>query len=80
MERLKRLRAAQLNKQFQKDAVTVAQKRLAEEKDRQARLQIERAALGSRRSPSPISTAVQVFQLIAPTCHCYRARLQPLPA
>lgn len=53
MERLKRLRAAQLNKQFQKDSLTVVQKRLAEEKDRQARLQIERAALAGRRSPSP---------------------------
>eukprot|EP00884_Botryococcus_braunii_P014638 jgi/Botrbrau1/23175/Bobra.0041s0026.1 len=53
MERLKRLRAAQLNKQFQKDSLNVVQKRLAEEKDRQARLQIERAALAGRRSPSP---------------------------
>ena len=53
MERLKRLRAAQLNKTFQKDMLSTAQKRVNEERDRNARLQIERIAVERRRSPSP---------------------------
>lgn len=56
MERLKRLRAAQINKAFQKDALTVAQRRLQDERDRRARETIERAAAATRRrSPSPPS-------------------------
>jgi hypothetical protein len=54
MERLKRLRAAQINKAFQKEALTSAQKRLAEERDRRARETLERSAL-RRRTPSPDS-------------------------
>lgn len=56
MERLKRLRAAQLNKTFQNEVLTNAQKRAVEERDRVARLQIERAARAYSpppRSPSP---------------------------
>lgn len=55
MERLKRLRAAQINKAFQQEALTVAQRKLQEEKDRRARETIERAAAAARRSPSPPS-------------------------
>ena len=55
MERLKRLRAAQLNKTFQKDVLSNAQKKANEERDRHARLQIERVAYDKRRSPSPPS-------------------------
>lgn len=55
MERLKRLRAAQLNKTFQKDVLSNAQKKANEERDRHARLQIERVAFEHRRSPSPSS-------------------------
>ena len=54
MERLKRLRAAQINKAFQKEALTTAQKRLAEERDKRARETLERSAL-RRRTPSPDS-------------------------
>ncbi|CAL8468559.1 g8099 [Coccomyxa elongata] len=64
MERLKRLRAAQINKAFQQEALTVAQRRLQEEKDRRARETIERAAAAARRSPSPPS----------PHRHSYRNR------
>lgn len=56
MERLKRLRAAQLNKTFQNEVLTQAQRKATEERDRAARLQIERAARQyspPRRSPSP---------------------------
>ena len=53
MERLKRLRAAQLNKTFQKDVLSNAQRKATEERDRSARLQIERNAYENRRSPSP---------------------------
>lgn len=58
MERLKRLRAAQLNKTFQKDVLSTAQKKAVEERDRKARLQIERVASedgarGRSRSRSP---------------------------
>lgn len=54
MERLKRLRAAQLNKTFQKDVLTNAQRKANEERDRAARLQIERVAYADQRgSPSP---------------------------
>lgn len=53
MERLKRLRAAQLDKTFQKDVLSSTQRKAAEERDRAARLQIERAALERRRSPVP---------------------------
>lgn len=54
MERLKRLRAAQINKAFQQEALTQAQRKLSEERDRRARETIERATLGGgRRSPSP---------------------------
>ena len=53
MERLKRLRAAQLNKTFQKEVMTAAQRKLQEEKDRAARESLQRAAW--RRSPSPPS-------------------------
>ena len=53
MERLKRLRAAQLNKTFQKEVMTTAQRKLQEEKDRAARESLQRAAW--RRSPSPPS-------------------------
>ena len=48
-ERLKRLMAVQLNKQIQKDTLSAAQRKLAEEKDRQARLQLERAHLAAQR-------------------------------
>ena len=54
MERLKRLRAAQINKAFQQEALTQAQRKLAEERDRRARETIERASLRGRRSPSPL--------------------------
>ncbi len=54
MQRMKRLRAAQLNTTIQKDSLGAAQKKAVEEKDRQARAQIERAARERRsRSPSP---------------------------
>lgn len=56
MERLKRLRAAQLNKTFQNEVLTNTQRRALEERDRVARLQIERAARAYSpppRSPSP---------------------------
>ena len=54
MDRLKRLRAAQLTKQFAKDTLGAAQKRLAEERERAQRIAAERAAAErSRRSPSP---------------------------
>ena len=53
MERMKRLRAAQLNRTFQKDVLSNAHKKANEERDRYARLQIERNAFESRRSPSP---------------------------
>ncbi|KAK9815195.1 hypothetical protein WJX73_010573 [Symbiochloris irregularis] len=52
MERLKRLRAAQLNKTFQNEVLTNTQKRAAEERERQARMQIERAARAYSRSRS----------------------------
>jgi hypothetical protein len=50
MERLKRLRLAQLNKTFQKEVLSNTQKKANEERDRHARLQIERSI---RRSPTP---------------------------
>ena len=53
MERMKRLRAAALNKTFQKDVLTTTQKKANEERDRLARLQHERVALERRRSRSP---------------------------
>lgn len=53
-ERLKRLMAAQLNKQVAKDNVKSAQRVAHEEKERKARVQIERLHYDSgRRSPSP---------------------------
>ena len=53
-ERLKRLMAAQLNKQVAKDNVKSAQRVAHEEKERKARVQIERLHYdGGRRSPSP---------------------------
>ncbi len=54
-ERLKRLMAAQINKQLARDTVSVKQRRQQEERDAAARRQIERAAFAadSRRSPSP---------------------------
>ena len=53
-ERLKRLMAAQINKQVAKDSVKSAQKIAHEEKERKARIQIERMHYdGGRRSPSP---------------------------
>lgn len=56
IERLKRLRAAQLNKTFQKEMLTNTEKKAREERDRAARLQIEKAAYSRRpRSPSPNS-------------------------
>lgn len=52
-ERLKRLMAAQINKQVAKDSVKSAQKVAHEEKERKARIQIERMHYdGGRRSPS----------------------------
>ena len=52
-ERLKRLMAAQINKQVAKDSVKSAQKVAHEEKERKARIQIERMHHdGGRRSPS----------------------------
>ena len=53
MERLKRLRAAQLNKTYQKEVVSTQQRKLQEERDRAARESLQRAAY--RRSPSPPS-------------------------
>lgn len=53
-ERLKRLMAAQINKQVAKDSVKTAQRIAYEEKERKARVQIERMHYdGNRRSPSP---------------------------
>ena len=53
-ERLKRMMAAQINKQVAKDSVKSAQKIAHEEKERKARVQIERMQYtGGRRSPSP---------------------------
>ena len=53
-ERLKRLMAAQINKQVAKDSVKSAQKIAHEEKERKARIQIERMHYdGGRHSPSP---------------------------
>ncbi len=51
MERLKRLRAAQISAAFAKESLTTAQKRLATERDHAARLQMQRSL--ERRSPSP---------------------------
>lgn len=46
--------AAQINKQVAKDSVKTAQRIAHEEKERKARVQIERMHYdGSRRSPSP---------------------------
>ncbi len=54
MQRMKRLRAAQLNTTIQKDSLGAAQKKANEERDRQARAQIERSAREQQpRSPSP---------------------------
>lgn len=57
MERLKRLRAAQIDKAFQKEVLTAAQRKLQDERDRRARETIERAAAAQQRrcSPSPPS-------------------------
>lgn len=53
-ERLKRLMAAQINKQVAKDSVKSAQKIAHEEKERKARIQIERMHYDAgRRSASP---------------------------
>ena len=53
-ERLKRLMAAQINKQVAKDSVKSAQRIAHEEKERKARIHIERMHYdGGRRSPSP---------------------------
>lgn len=53
-ERLKRMMAAQINKQVAKDSVKSAQKIAHEEKERKARVQIERMQYtGGRRSRSP---------------------------
>ena len=51
MERLKRLRAAQISAAFAKESLTSAQKRLATEREHAARLQMQRSL--ERRSPSP---------------------------
>ncbi|KAG2445716.1 hypothetical protein HXX76_000322 [Chlamydomonas incerta] len=50
-ERLKRIMAAQLNKQAQKDNIQAAQKKLQVEKEKEARVALERVVM--RRSPSP---------------------------
>ena len=68
MERMKRLRAAQLNKTFQKDVLSNAQKKANEERDRNARLQIERNAYESRRSPSPASRLSEPCYSRLPAC------------
>ncbi len=52
MERLKRLRAAQISAAFAKESLTSAQRRLATERDHAARLQMQRS-LERARSPSP---------------------------
>ena len=51
MERMKRLRAAQLNRTFQGQVLTATQKRAVEERERLARAQIERAARLRETSP-----------------------------
>lgn len=62
--------AAQINKQVAKDSVKSAQKIAHEEKERKARIQIERMHYdGGRRSPSPdryrsvlsFATAVEII-------------------
>lgn len=71
MERLKRLRAAQLNKTFQNEVLTQAQRKATEERDRAARLQIERAARQyspPRRSPSP---PPRLQALLVLQCCCF---------
>ena len=60
-ERLKRLMAVQLNKQIAKDTLTATQRKLQEEKDRAARLQIERAALEARRRSALISAPLLIL-------------------
>ncbi|EFJ50870.1 hypothetical protein VOLCADRAFT_103657 [Volvox carteri f. nagariensis] len=50
-ERLKRIMAAQLNKQAQKDHLVAAQRKLQVEKEKEARQALERVVM--RRSPSP---------------------------
>ncbi|GFR43558.1 hypothetical protein Agub_g4651 [Astrephomene gubernaculifera] len=50
-ERLKRIMAAQLNKQAQKDHLVAAQRKLQVEKEKEARQAFERVVM--RRSPSP---------------------------
>lgn len=53
-ERIKRLMAAQLNKQAAMDSKTTAQRKLQEEKERAARMQQEKSLRGRSRSPSPV--------------------------
>lgn len=48
-ERIKRIMAAQLNKQVKKDTLITARKKIEAERDRQARLQIERVAFSRDR-------------------------------
>ncbi len=79
MERLKRLRAAQLNKTFQKEVMTAAQRKLQEEKDRAARESLQRAAW--RRSPSPPSPRCLKLPAFArPYCVGYVVLHTPLGA
>ena len=77
MERLKRLRAAQLNKTFQKEVMSTAQRRLQEEKDRAARESLQRAAW--RRSPSPPTS--QACSAGLPACHgwCCHGKMTNVP-
>lgn len=51
-DRLKRIMQAQLNKQVQRDNLTTTHRKMQAERDRQARLQIERVAFAHERHES----------------------------
>ncbi|GMH35801.1 hypothetical protein BSKO_03669 [Bryopsis sp. KO-2023] len=82
-ERIKRIMAAQLNKQVKKDSLASTQKRIEAERDRQARLQIERVAFLSdrqrsvsprSRSPSPVRRRRSRSRSYSPRKRKHRSR------
>ena len=78
MERMKRLRAAQLNRTFQGQVLTATQKRAVEERERLARAQIERSARLREGSPPRRARSPEYSppRLSAPPA-CHRPPLVP---
>ena len=79
MERMKRLRAAQLNRTFQGQVLSATQKRAVEERERLARAQLERAARLREGSPPRRARSPEYSppRLSASPRPCHRPPLVP---